>query len=378
VNEFDWQPPWYDAPWFTPDVPTNYDERMYYRLRYLVGNDIKTILAINPSTVVALKYHLTKNFPTLIKEIANGTVRGKSIQDPRPLLAKQLEKVAGNPDFSLKEVWPGLSLVVCWTAASASLYLPQLERLLPGVKILPFMTCGTEGVATLPIDDYLTTGPLAITQGFYEFVPAEIDIEALINKGELFDTLSFHELELGHEYHLIMSQANGICRLSVGDIYKVVDYYLDVPRIEFTRRQGTFYSFTGEKITETQILMAMEAAYKKHRLDNQLFICAPIWGEPPYYKLLVEVNPQLHPAHFRKTFADEVDHLLCQINEEYQSKRKSQRLDKLKIEFVPVGTIDNYHESKKNTTNATQFKYKPFQLNDMVFSEILSGVTVIR
>jgi hypothetical protein len=376
INKFDWQPPWYDAPWFTPDVPSNYDVRMYYRLRHFLGEDLRAIFSINPSTLIALKHHLIKNFPTLLKEISDGTICGKEIGDANPSLAKKLEKLHGHTDFTFKDVWPNLSLIACWTAAAATLYLPQLEKLFPDVKILPFMTCGTEGIATLPIDDHLTTGPLAITQGFYEFLPAHLDIEEVIKEGKPVETLLFNELKLGEEYHLIMSQANGICRLAVGDIYKVIDFCGDVPRIEFTRRQGTYYSFTGEKVTETQMLMAIESTYKKHQLDNNLFICSPVWGDLPYYKLLVEIKEELAQPQFKSIFASDVDNLLCQINGEYRSKRESNRLGAIQVQFTQIGAIDSYHERKKATTNATQFKYKPFQQNDTVFTEILSGIYV--
>jgi hypothetical protein len=372
INKQDWMPPWYDSPWFIPDIPNDYDTRMYYRLRYFLGQDLRVILAINPSTLIALKYHLFKNISQLVEDIHNGTVNGKKILPPNPILAKQLLSLNNDEHFSFKKLWPNLSLISCWTSATAMMYLTQLEKLFPGVRILPFMTCGTEGIVTLPIDDHFVTGPLAINQGFYEFLPASVDIHAVVEKALPIETLLHKDLKLGEEYHLIFSQANGICRLAIGDIYKVIGFYKKVPRIEFRRRAGTYYSFTGEKITEVQMMMAIQKVYKKYSLNDSLFMSCPVFGDPPFYKVLVEVRANMNTESFSKKIAFDIDQELCLINNEYLSKRESHRLDNIKVNLTNIGSIERYQERKKLSNNAVQSKYKPFQLDDSVFMDILS------
>ncbi len=60
ISNLDWEPPWQNAPWFKENVPADYDSRMYYRLRYFLGQDLRAIFTINPSTLIALHHHLIK------------------------------------------------------------------------------------------------------------------------------------------------------------------------------------------------------------------------------------------------------------------------------------------------------------------------------
>ncbi len=375
INSQDWDLPWYDAPWFSPDVPGGYDGRMYCRLRYFIGQDLRAITAINPSTLIAMHYHLVNNWSQLIKDIHNGTLFNQRIAEPNPALASFLSKIDISASDSLKRIWPKLSLVTCWTSASAELYVPQLEKLFPHTRILPFMTCGTEGVVTLPVDDGVF--PLALNQGFYEFLPAEMDIEKLIKEDYRGETLSFDQLDLGKEYHLIMTQANGLYRLAIGDIYKVVGFYQSVPRIVFSRRNGTFPSFTGEKITETQMLSALQNSSQQCGLRTGLYACFPVWSEMPYYKLLIEKSEglTLERSPENQILANKIDRKLFELNEEYASKRSTGRLGPIEVVFIKEGVISKYLEKQKLNvkSNPTQIKYKPFQTEAHVYDALVGG-----
>ncbi len=371
INEHDWHTPWHNAPWFGPDVTPGYEARMYTRLRYFIERDLHCITTINPSTLIALHQHLIKSRDRLVLDIHDGTLFGKKIFVPNVELAEQIGRLLDDDEVSLKDLWPNLKMISCWTSATARLYIPKLEKLFPDTKILPFMTCGTEGIVTLPVDAHFVTGPLAINQGFYEFLPASEDLDAVIASEQGVDALLFHELEEGKEYHLIMSQANGMCRYAVGDIYKVTGFYNGVPRIEFSRRQGTYYSFTGEKLTEPQVLMAMEDVAKQFTLNSGMFMCSPVWDDKPYYKFMLEIEEKNMSNTYVRRLERTIDGLLRSYNEEYASKRSSERLDGAKLYPVKVGTIDKFLDAKKASANAIQYKYKPMQANDDVFNEVL-------
>lgn len=372
LNEFDWQPPWYHAPWYLPDPANDYDTKMYTRLRYLLTQDVRMITAVNPSTLISLHYHLNKNLAKLIEDIYNGELNSLKITEPDPKSAKWLERLATRDHYHFKDIWPNLSLISCWTAASAKLYQTQIKQLFPEVKIIPFMTCGTEGVVTLPVDDHSCTGPLAINQAIFEFLPTSVDFDKIIHAGFYQDTLRFNELELDREYYLIMSQLNGLYRYATGDVYKVIDFYHDVPRIEFVRRQGTYHSFTGEKLTEAQIILAIKSTYQIHHAELGLFICSPTWGNPPSYKLLVEMKDPDHCPERQNTFAEKFDQALRGINTEYNSKRETNRLGPVEVILIREGTITNYLERIKAKGNAIQFKYKPLQANNDLTNELLA------
>ncbi|MCV9877502.1 GH3 auxin-responsive promoter family protein [Brenneria izbisi] len=366
----DWCPPWLDAPWFTADMPQIHEEKMYYRARYLVGRPLHFISTINPSTLISMRDIMHNQRNRLIEDVRNGTLNGEEKFEKAPLLADQLDVILSEPNFSFVDIWPNLQLFSCWASASARLYKSRLNQLLPGVKQIPFMTCGTEGVVTIPIDDSLASQPLAINQAFYEFIPSYVNLDEMLDNNEDVETLLFNELEEGKEYHLIMSQANGLCRMSTGDIFRVEGYIGQVPRLNFVARAGIYHSFTGEKLTENHITEALASFAKQNDLELGLYMCGPKWKEIPGYVLLLDA-----PLDLLKTsdeLSEHLDKALQEVNIEYASKRESNRLDR--IEVIPVfnNALSKYIDLKRTAANAAQYKYKPFCQDVLFVDEVLS------
>ncbi|HLG26698.1 MAG TPA: GH3 auxin-responsive promoter family protein, partial [Paenisporosarcina sp.] len=160
-SEADWIPPWYYFPWMSDTIPEGYENRMYWRLRYFIGQDLRVITAINPSTLVSLHAYLLKFLPQLIEDVRRGTLSGNKIFAPNLRLAAKLEQF--DEKQPLTKLWSNLSLITCWTSSSAALYMPLLNIIFPGVSILPFISCGTEGIVTLPTDCENQPGVLAVT-----------------------------------------------------------------------------------------------------------------------------------------------------------------------------------------------------------------------
>lgn len=355
-NEKDWEPCWYNAPWFDESVPVEYDEKMYYRIRYFIGKDLKLIVSINPSTLIALYGCIKNNKKRLIEDIKLGTLNGEIIAEPNNKLAEQVHQIINSNNFTMNDLWKNLKMISAWTASSTELYLPKLKEIYPLAIILPYMACGSEGIVAIPVDNSLKAAPLAINHGFYEFIPEEISYEEIC--GSPRDTLLFNELEIGKNYHLIMSQANGLMRYMTGDIYKVVDFYKNVPMIEFVTRANTFFSFTGEKITEEQILSTVQNVCSKLCIKKGLFFFTPIWAEVPYYKLYLEVPTETFDL--KEKLVEAFDFELRKVSYEFDSKRESERLQKTQVICLQYGTIDKFIEKQKKQGNGVQFKYKPF------------------
>ncbi|MEE1756032.1 GH3 family domain-containing protein [Streptomyces sp. SP18CS02] len=372
INSRDWNPPWSAAPWFGTEAPSSHSGRMYHRIRHLVGKDLHFISAINPSTLISLRDLIAEHGAELVRDLAEGTLEGRPHTDPDPEAARHLQAVLERDGFTLTDVWPSLRLYSCWLSSSAGLYQSRLDAVMPGVASMPFMSCGTEGVTTIPVDDSLDSQPLAVNQAYFEFVPAEVELGALLDAGERIDTLLFDEVVEGRDYHLIMTQANGLHRLWSGDIYRVDRITDGTPWIHFVHRHDIFHSFTGEKITEVQVTQAIEQALADQGLTGGLYMCGPQWAEPPYYVVVgeaTEPGPELDV-----TLSEAVDRALRTINIEYASKRSSGRLGPLVFGTVPHGAIAAYAESRRQQGNATQYKYKPFQ-KDTDFAADLLGAT---
>lgn len=359
INSRDWNPPWSAAPWFGVEAPSAHEGRMYHRIRHLVGKRLHLVSAINPSTLISLRDLIAEHGPALVRDLGAGTLEGRPYGEPDPEAARHLQSVLDQGDFTLKDVWPSLSLYSCWLSSSAGLYQSKLDAVLPGVGAMPFMSCGTEGVTTIPVDGSLDSQPLAVSQAFFEFVPAEVPLNERLEAGEQVETLLFDEVEAGRDYHLIMTQGNGLYRLWSGDIYRVDRVVDGVPWLHFVHRDGIFHSFTGEKITEAQLTQAVEQAMTSVGLTAGLYLCGPQWGEPPHYEVVSEVPRPGRELDLR--LSEAVDRELQTINIEYASKRTSGRLGPLRLSTVPRDAIAAYTEARRQQGNATQYKYKPFE-----------------
>lgn len=367
----DWCPPWHDEPWFSPDISHDYGVRTYHRLRYFLASDLRAIVAINPSNLIALKNYLVDHLGELCSDIERGTLEGREVMGPDPGTAERLLGICSDPDFNFRDIWPNLELIVCWTNSTARLYVHQLEKLFPGVTILPFMAVGTEGVVTIPVDDSIDAQPLAINQGFYEFVDADTDLGGVVGQ-PLTDTLSFRELELGKSYYLIMSQVNGMVRYLSSDVYQVAGYLGQVPLLRFSGRKGIYNSFTGEKLTEEQIIDAMAQTLSNLKMKDSLFYCCPVWSSVPYYRFLVESGDPDN-GDLATLLSRSIDSTLGTRNHEYRDKRASGRLSRPDCKLVRAGAINEYYEKVvKKRAVAGQVKYNPFASSEDGLREFLT------
>lgn len=360
-GDTDWRPPWYEAPWFVDEeAPEEVLTRIYRKLRLLAGHEVRLIVSVNPSKIVLLAEQLQSRAEELIADLRNGTLCGQPhpMTPPNHELARHLEVAhayAGD-SLALTDLWPRLSLLVCWTSASAGLYQPWLKRLVPGVAVLPFSATGTEGIVTLPIDGHPSAGPLALDQGLYEFVPCAEDDEGSPLPADI-ETLSYEELSSGATYRLVMSQANGLFRYDTGDIYKVSGWIGAVPRLEFLTRAGFGSSFTGEKLTQFDIHAAVARALEHRWLSCPLFTCIPVWDNPPRYTLAIEWTDALDGVDVAGLAVD-VDAAMQEMNVEYASKRTTHRLGALSILRLVPGAFRRAAEHDGNRGLAvTQLKH---------------------
>ncbi|MDT0445420.1 GH3 auxin-responsive promoter family protein [Streptomyces johnsoniae] len=367
VGPRDWTPPWYGEPWFLDDTG---ELSLYTKLRLLADSDVRIVVAVNPSRITALGGLLNEELETLLKDLHDGTLRGH----PSPQLAPARDtayRLEAAHFFggrvTLVDLWPRLSLQVCWNSASARYYRGWLERLAPGVPLMPFSTTGTEGIVTMPVDSHPSAGPLAIDQGLFEFVPCEPGDPGKPLPPDVA-TLDPDELVNGGTYRLVMSQANGLYRYDSGDIYRVVGRVGRLPRLEFEGRGGSVSSFTGEKLTESDVHAAIRAAVGHASVPN-VYCVVPSWGHPPGYVLVMEWPDG--PGAASDAFRDRVDAELCRVNIEYAEKRGSGRLAPIRDRAVPPGTFRALAESQvARGTSAAQVKHRWLHTDDNLLNAL--------
>jgi hypothetical protein len=166
-----------------------------------------------------------------------------------------------------------------------------------------------------------------------------------------------NQVELGKRYGIFVTTLGGLYRYNMNDIVEVVAYHRKTPMIRFVQKAKGIVSFTGEKLSEAQVLAAVEQTFQGVKGKYE-FISAvgEMNGDAPRYKFLIEFD-KVPAAPQLKASVQALDESLCQQNNEYASKRKSLRVGTPVLEIVRRGEFDKYRKRKvSNGRPDGQFK----------------------
>ncbi|GAA5039855.1 hypothetical protein HNP84_005254 [Thermocatellispora tengchongensis] len=381
------------APW--SDLPERFRdsgpwERTYLRVRLAAEHDVRAVFTVNPAIAAALPYQLRLWWPRMVKEIHDGTLGGVPFREPNPARAKELEEIAARRGtLRPGDVWPRLEVLLTWTTYVARLYLPGLlSDYGPGARLLPAPIGSSEGPLAVPIggskgplavpiggskgplavpaggskgplavpaDGYPTGGPLMLTSCFYEFVPAEEDIDPT------GPTLLAHELEDGREYHVVLSHAGGLYRCATRDVVRVAGFAGATPRIEYSCRYGVL-SAAGERLRESQVLRATAAAATATGTApaNLMVRVSPEPDGPPAHEAAVAFRDR-PPAPDLAAFARALDAELGRESPGYARARKDGALAAPRLRPVP---LDAFSAEFRRRVEAGE---RPPRVKDRVF-----------
>ena len=343
----------YPVPYEVCEIP-DYRARYYAMLRVAVMHEVKVIGTPNPSTILLIARELEAMTEPLVRDVRDGTLDA-SVRIP-PEIRRALERhihpdpgraafleraaTAGGGRLIPRHVWPDMSMLACWRGGSVRQYLDQLAPHYPdGLAMRDLGWLASECRGSVPLSDEDDSGPLAIATNVYEFFPADVD-----RKPQPTDLLAVYQLEVGGQYLVYVTTAGGLCRYAMHDILAVTGYHGRTPAVRFVQKEKGIVSFTGEKLTEVQVLAAIDETLDQRRTDRN-FIAAvgqpPTADADPYYLFLVEYEtPPSDEAAFSAARA--LDKALCRHNIEYASKRKSGRLAPPVLRVLEPGQFDAY------------------------------------
>jgi hypothetical protein len=129
---------------------------------------------------------------------------------------------------------------------------------------------------------------------------------------------------------------------------EVTGFYRRTPSVRFVQKEKGILNFTGEKLTETQVLRAVDETLDPRRTDRS-FIAAvgrpPAVDQDPSYLFLVEYDTPPDEADAART-ARALDVALCRHNIEYAGKRKSGRLAPAVLRVLEPGQFDAYQRER--------------------------------
>ena len=286
---------------------------------------------------------------------------------PREVRARQLLQSSTCP--SMRDLLPELRMVYCWTGGYVQPFIDNLQQQLQDVEPLfrPMFSMSTETVAYLVYPDVSIDGGLPVYPGVcYEFILAGHDAAAR-------NLLKPWELQTGQQYMMVVSDTYRLKRYQTNDLFECVGFRRQTPLLRFQGRAGLGYSFTGEKITDRQLLEVYERIRWKAEIAGAAFTCFPRLnkGSVPGYVFVRVINTQSVQAD--SITAEVLDNALMEINEEYASKRKSGRLAKPEVvthSYEQFVSKLRHSDPRYTGTNPAQFKPLPLY---QVFWESLPG-----
>jgi hypothetical protein len=303
------------------------------------------IFTANPSTTIRLAEAAGEHQGQLIKDVRYGAftppgdvpeaARRAMRCRPAPELARRLEDSARRDGRLLPRHFWDLAFIGNWTGGTLKLYLPRLRELYGDVPVRDIGLLASEGRFTVPLADGSPAGVAEITDNFLEFIPAA-------QRGHPApDVLRAHELETGEEYFLLFSNWTGLFRYDLDDRVRVTGRLGQSPMLEFLSRGASTANITGEKITEHQVVEAMRRAGEKLGERVERFVVQGRFAALPYYELRLEAD-----AASAAAVASALDDALAELNMEYRSKRKSERLGPIRAALLPAGSLQAEEERR--------------------------------
>jgi hypothetical protein len=322
----------------------DYEARYYTILRCALVLPISVIYTLNPSTIALLARRLTTHAERLISDVRKGTLTPpgpvpdsviKSVSQflrPNTRRADQLSDLLAEGQFRADQVWPMLTLISCWTKAAASFYLQDFPGLYGETSVADITYGASEGRGTVGI------GPdqqaLAIRSHFFEFIP-----EDEIEKSNP-TVLTASQLQIGRSYFILFTTSAGLYRYNINDVMKVVGWHGQTPILEFQHKGGNISSFTGEKLTESQVTQAVQMTVADLTLSTRFFSVLPEFRPEPHYVLVMENEATLSDKQLVEC-AYRLDQNLAAVNSEYATKRESGRLAPPKALSLRPGTYED-------------------------------------
>jgi hypothetical protein len=117
-----------------------------------------------------------------------------------------------------------------------------------------------------------------------------------------------------------------------------------------------FSSLTGEKLSEHQVIAAVQASQEALGLRLASYLLLPSWADPPFYSLLVEGTDLPETENGR--LAAKVDEQLQVQNIEYASKRVTLRLGPVRTIRLPDGSWMGFQKRRLARSGGTVEQYK--------------------
>jgi hypothetical protein len=233
-------------------------------------------------------------------------------------------------------------------------YLPA-ER----YRLIPMYSMSTETIETISHfgGGHVSFLPLA-SRVLYEFIKEGVD--------DLPENLlTADQLQPGEKYSMVVSDSYGLRRYQTGDLFLCKRFVGRLPDLWFVSRLNLEYSFTGEKLTNLQVMSTFQRLREEFpwlRADEYL-TCVPSHptNEPtPHYKIILIGSAKGNDWNSYDELARRCDELFGEFNSEYKSKRESRRLERVRFsQMSQVDFANRIGANQQGNESGAQFKFLP-------------------
>tara|TARA_B100000787_G_scaffold149538_1_gene121583 strand:- start:5462 stop:7060 length:1599 start_codon:yes stop_codon:yes gene_type:complete len=254
-----------------------------------------------------------------------------------------LEKII-TTSYTWKNIWPDLSVLSCWCDAQSSLWVEKVQVAIGDVYIQGKGLLSTEGICSVPL--LKDRSPvLSVSSHFYEF--RALDSEEVYLANELKD----NEI-----YEIIMTTGGGLYRYASGDLIQIDGFYGQAPTFKFLGRKNSSSDLVGEKLTEFQVSIALQAALKNISTKVEVAFIYPVIDEfnKLHYRIYIEA---------KKNFKPEITKLLSTIEQHIENTLIRNPYYKTAIDLNQLSSIkahllENDFKSKLFNFYINNFKIK--------------------
>jgi hypothetical protein len=210
--------------------------------------------------------------------------RASLLEALRHQIGRERWQILAAPHLDFAQLWPHLKLISCWDRINAADSAQTLRHQFPGVMVQGKGLLATEAPLTWP--SIAAQGYLPLLEHiFFEFADTQ---------GNLYP---LHELSLGQDYTLILSQTGGLYRYLIGDRVRVSHWYKETPCLEFLGRSAAVSDLVGEKLTEAFVQTVMTQLALVGVGFKSLVPVLPHPDQPAHYVLLLDRLPMSNAAH---------------------------------------------------------------------------------
>lgn len=362
------------------------DGRRYAMLRTgLQDENVGQIITANPATLLHLAKFANANADRLVADIHNGTL-SRAFPVPteiavslrqrlkaKPRRAKQLEKAIDAADGILRpgDVWPHLEYLGVWTGGSAGAFASPLADWYGNIPFRDHGLHASEGRMTIPLRANTSSGVLDIASHFFEFIP-ETQEDATHPT-----VLLPHELQVNENYFILLTTASGLYRYNIRDVVRCTGFCNGTPELAFQHKGSHISSITGEKISESQVIVAVREAASQLGLTLSAFTLTPHWTATARYRLFVSADDV--PAELLHRVAAGTDLRLQTGNTEYADKRGSSRLAPIDCIAISSENWETFRLNRIQAAGTTPEQYKhPCLLPDPQFTGLFEKLAEIQ